>query len=234
MNKNFKKSIIIIIILLVVYNVLMFVIPFPKKNLAVFWVSWFFGLLSIGIQILNFYWLLNKESNYKSKIYGIPVFKVGVLYSIIQLISSIAFIIVNCFLNVPTWIPVIVYVVVISISVIGYISVDSIREEIEKIEEETKSQTSFIKSFRKEINTLFLSIGEDNPIYKSIEKLNEEARLSDPVSNEETSEIEEEMTSKLEILINFINEKKYDEALNAVNDLTRTLIVRNQLCKNNK
>ena len=50
MNKNIKRYCVVSLILAIVYNVLIFAIPYPHKSNIVFWLSWAIGLLYIIIQ----------------------------------------------------------------------------------------------------------------------------------------------------------------------------------------
>ena len=89
MKKNTIRWWVLLGVVLVVYNVLAFALPFPKT--AVFAVSYLFSMIAILAQIYVIRTAFYRGEGVKSKFYGFPIAKVGVIYLAIQLIGGLVF-----------------------------------------------------------------------------------------------------------------------------------------------
>ena len=101
MKKNTIRWWVLLGVVLVVYNVLAFALPFPKT--AVFAVSYLFSMIAILAQIYVIRTAFYRGEGVKSKFYGFPIAKVGVIYLAIQLIGGLVFMALG--LAVPVWLP---------------------------------------------------------------------------------------------------------------------------------
>ena len=109
MNKNAIRWWVVLGVVLVVYNVLAFALPFPKK--AVFAVSYLFTMIAILAQIYVIRTAFYRGEGVKSKFYGFPIAKLGVIYLAVQLIAGLVFMALG--LIVPVWLPLALYVVLL-------------------------------------------------------------------------------------------------------------------------
>lgn len=89
MKKNATRWRVILAVLLVVYNVIVFAVPFPKN--AAFFVSWLFTLAAIGAQVYVVRAAFYQGEGVKSKFYGWPIAKIGAVYLAVQLVLGLAF-----------------------------------------------------------------------------------------------------------------------------------------------
>ena len=126
MKKNTIRWWVLLGVVLVVYNVLAFALPFPKT--AVFAVSYLFSMIAILAQIYVIRTAFYRGEGVKSKFYGFPIAKVGVIYLAIQLIGGLVFMALG--LAVPVWLPLVLYVVLLGIAVAGFVAVDAARDEV--------------------------------------------------------------------------------------------------------
>ena len=121
MNKNAIRWWVVLGVVLVVYNVLAFALPFPKK--AVFAVSYLFTMIAILAQIYVIRTAFYRGEGVKSKFYGFPIAKLGVIYLAVQLIAGLVFMALG--LIVPVWLPLALYVVLLGIAAAGFVAADA-------------------------------------------------------------------------------------------------------------
>ena len=134
MKKITKNYLLIIAIILVVYSVLVFVIPFTKMNMATFVISYIASVIALLSQVYVAYIAFKGEDNLTSKVYGFPIIKLGYLYLGVQFALSILFYILGAFIDVPVWICIILYVLVLGLAAAGLITTSTYKETIENIE----------------------------------------------------------------------------------------------------
>jgi glucan phosphoethanolaminetransferase (alkaline phosphatase superfamily) len=228
LSKNAKRFLIIVGILFVVFNVISFAAPFVKT--AVFWVSYIFGIIAVLVKIPVMKIAFTDTEDARSKFYGFPIARIGVIYSIIQLILSLIFMGVAVF--VPVWIPIILFIIVLGISSVGFIAADATRDEIVRQDEVIVKDVSFMRNIQSKMNVLTAQC-QDEEIKKVVSDLAEEVRYSDPVSSDAIKDIENELNNSVEELQRAI----VDNDENALEICKRTkdiLLERNRLCKLNK
>ena len=130
----------------VVFVVLTLAIPFPKP--AASWMMFAFTLVSFaggcGITLFAF----SKSNELKSKFYGYPVFRIGFLYTAIQLALTALVYIIGGFVNVPYWVGLTLAVLLMGLAAIGVITTDTARDFVEETEEKTVVATKTIRKFQ--------------------------------------------------------------------------------------
>ena len=82
MKKDTKQAIIIGAVVFVAYNLAAFMIPCLKT--PVFWISWGFTLLSFAVAGYAVYTSLILKTDIKSRFYGFPIARIGVIYLVVQ------------------------------------------------------------------------------------------------------------------------------------------------------
>lgn len=228
LSKNAIRFLIVVGILFVVFNVISFAVPFVKT--AVFWVSYIFGIIAVLVQIPVMKIAFTDTEDARSKFYGFPIARIGVIYSIIQLILSLIFMGVAVF--VPVWIPIILFIIVLGLSSVGFIAADATREEIVRQDKVIVKDVSFMRNIQSKMNVLTAQC-QNEEIKKAVSDLAEEVRYSDPVSSDAIKDIENELNNSVDELQRAI----VDNDENALEICKRTkdiLLERNRLCKLNK
>lgn len=86
LSKGKFQTILILAIVLAAYLVLAFVIPFAKT--AVFWLALVFTLAAFGVQLYVLKLSFTKGKDARSKFYGFPIARIGVVYLIVQIALS--------------------------------------------------------------------------------------------------------------------------------------------------
>ena len=105
MRRGKKQALYILSVLLVFYILLAFLIPFVKT--AVFWFSFVFTLIAFGVAAYALYTAFLKKPDARSRFYGFPIARIGVLYCGIQLAVGLLFMALGKW--IPAWLAVLVY-----------------------------------------------------------------------------------------------------------------------------
>lgn len=208
---NIKKSGLItgliILILLAVYNVLFFVIPFDfSESAGAFWTSYgvttFLAIFMVVVVALG---MAGKEL--KSKVFGLPIIKLGYSILVAQLVIDLVTMSVGNFYEIPAWILAIVEVFLLTFFFVSLITRVAYKDTISKIDAKEYKE-SFIKELRIEIQSLYNSVNNEN-IKRNLNILVELVRYTDPVSNKEVEAVEDEIVNKVtELKCEIENEEK--------------------------
>ena len=212
------------------YAVIFFAIPFERN--ATTWIAFSFGLVSIIAGAIVAFIAFDKGENLKSKVYGFPMIRLGYYYTAVQLILSIGLFIAELFIDLPSWISLVFSVLLLGVFIIGVVAVDNVRDIVEQVDYKEKINTKNIETFRVDINSL-IGRSDDAEINKTIEKLAEEIKYSDPVSSDATKEIEQDILEKIDELRGAILNND-DEIHCLISDLAGMIQKRNEKCKNSK
>ncbi len=211
MDKKAKTYVAVSAIVLVLYCVLYLLIPFPKT--AAYWIEFPFSLIAIvaGFVVCQY---AVKNVSIKSKFYGFPMLKIGILYMAGQLALSFVIAVIGFFVDIPIWIPIVLSVVVLGITAIGVIGIDTAHDIVEEQEHHDEIITKAMRTFRLDISYI-VDLCNDTELKKELEKLSEKFKYSDPVSNESLFEIEEKLRQEV---------KSLEETLNTDKNLTKKKI----------
>ena len=229
MNKNAIRWWVVLGVVLVVYNVLAFALPFPKT--AVFAVSYLFTMIAILAQIYVIRTAFYRGEGVKSKFYGFPIAKLGVIYLAVQLIAGLVFMALG--LIVPVWLPLALYVVLLGIAAAGFVAADAARDEVVRQEVKLEKDVSRMREFQAKGRAL-VTLNQIPEAARPLEKLAEDLRFSDPVSSEALTEIEDQLAECLAQLQEAVSAQKTEQILSVCQEAERILAERNQLCKLNK
>ena len=229
MSKNELRRYIILAVIFAVFSVVAFAAPFEKNT--VFWVSYVFGVLAIVFQVYVFKVSFAEDGDTKSKFYGFPIARVGVIYLVVQLtLSLIQMIAAN---HLKSWVSIIVNILPVAFAVIGTVAADAVREEVVRQEEQVKTDISMMKYLRSSVAALE-GLCQDEALKKSIVKLAEEFRYSDPVSNDETAAAEIELKDRIDDLQKALIDGNNDEAEKLCKVIMFKLTERNKIAKDSK
>lgn len=215
----------------VVFVVLTLVIPFPKP--AASWVMFAFAIVSFaggcGITLFAF----SKSDELKSKFYGYPVFRIGFLYTAIQLALTVLVYMIGGFVAVPYWVGLALSVLLMGLAAIGVIATDAARDFVEDTEAKTVVETKKIRRFQVDIADL-LDMCKDQEVYPSLKKLVEKFKYSDIVSSDETATVEEQIKTEIAALRAVIATESTEVLSNKVETISNLLSSRNRQCENSK
>ena len=213
----------------VVYNVIAFALPFGKA--AVFFLSWIFTMAALAAQVYVIRIAFFKGEGVKSKLYGFPIARVGLLYLAVQVVLGLIFMALGTV--VPLWLPLVLYVILMGAALIGLITTEGVREEVERQERKLVKDVSRMKKFRALADTLARE-GQILEAREPLRELAEAFRYSDPVSGGALREIEDTLGDDLANLQDAVALLEKEKALELCRKTKKDLEARNQLCKLNK
>ena len=225
-SKSQLRFWVVLGVIAVVYNVIAFALPFPKN--AVFIISYLFTMTAIAAQIYVIRTAFFQGEGIKSKFYGFPIAKLGVMYLAVQLMLGLLFMALGVI--VPLWLPVVLYILLLGLSVIGFIAVDAAREEVERQDVVLKKNVDCMRHFQAQTKSL-ANENQRPEVGEVLRKLAEEFRFSDPVSSEATEEIENRLSEDIARLYDAVALLKKEEVLEMCRKTSADLTERNELCR---
>lgn len=224
-KKNTIRAIIITVIIFELFNLIAFTIPFAHT--AAFWFSYGFTYLALGVMAATIYLAFIKNPDAKSRFYGFPLARIGIIYGIAQLIASL---LVMTFANwIPGWIPAAVYAIGFGMAAIGLIGAEAVVDEIQNQDAKLKKDVSLMRSLQSKVSQIATQTDD-----AAIKALAEEFRYSDPVSSEAIADTEADLAATVdELQAAFVDGDK-DALAQLCRKATALLAERNRLCKLNK
>lgn len=227
MKKKQISLIAVYAIVFVVYSVLFFAVPIPKGAAA--WVSYLFSVISIGGAAAVSLFVFGKDDGMTSKFYGLPIFKVGNLYALVQVIFGTLMTIIGAFVKVPLWIVFVVSILLLGAAAIGLIATVNTREIVENQEKEVERQTKSMTFFKLDMESM-VECCKEPQVKKAMEELAEKFRYSDPVSNEALEAIEDRLKAEVAVLGGMLADDK-ETVLKKITEIEHLLADRNRRCK---
>ena len=229
-NKKNNSMMISYIVVFLLYIASFILIPFPKYISC--FTSLLFTILAFVFSYIVSVKAFEKEWT-KSKLFGFPIFKIWIIYLLLQVIISYVIFIVSFVINIPMWITILLCLFLLGFAVLGVVATENARVIVEKEEETFNFQTKEITYFKANIDGIH-DMCKHESLRKPLEKLIEQFRFSDPVSSEETKPYEEQLNSMIGDLRSNINSDNTLDILNKINEISNTLSERNRICKLNK
>lgn len=142
LNKRQKSGIAIFGIIAAVLVLTTLIIPFKKPGAS--WTMFAFSLISIASGAYICLLAFKNTKDLMSKFYGFPVFRIGVLYVVIQLALTVVIYIIGAFVDVPFWVGFLLSVLLGGAAAIGCITTDNARDIIEEIDNKTYEETKTV------------------------------------------------------------------------------------------
>lgn len=229
LNEKEKKSLLVLALLFVVYTLIVLAVPFAKGGM--FWLTYLFTAAAFGVQAYVFKLSFEKEAGAKSKFYGFPIARVGVLYLAAQIVLGLVFMALAAV--APVWLALVLYLVLLAAAAVGVIATDSIRDEVERQDTQLKKDVATMRALQSKAAALPARC-EDTTAKAALEKLAEEFRYSDPVSAPALADLETDMAAIMEELSAAVTDGDNAAVLALCKKISATLAERNRLCKLNK
>lgn len=225
MKKDTIRGIIALTVVLALYILIAFLIPFIHT--ATFWVSFMFTLIAFCVVAASIYIAFVKNPDAKSRFYGFPIAKLGVIYGVVQLIAGFIFMALGVW--IPVWVAVLVYAIALGSVAIGLISADAVREEIQRQDVKLKKDVSFMRNLQSKVCQMATQC--DAP---ELKRFAEDIRYSDPVSSDALGDIEQELAAAVEELQAAVVDGDSESIAQLCRKASAVLSERNRLCKLNK
>jgi len=225
LTKNKNMFFIAVLILLVVYNVVIFVIPFNKGG--GFWTGYGFSMLAILLSAAVSFYAFDREG-LRSKFYGVPLISVVWRYLVIQLLIGILEMILD-FIPIPFQYGIAVNTVLLGACLLGLITVEAAKDEIVRIDEKVKEKVFYIKALQADVEGLLGRVSED--LKKTLQDLAETIRYSDPMSSPQLAAIENKIEARAANLAEAVDKNDGDAVKALCNELQQLFAERNRKCK---
>ena len=225
MKKDTVRGIVALAVLLVLYILIAFLVPFVHT--ATFWVSFIFTLISFAVVAASIYIAFIKNQDAKSRFYGFPIAKIGVIYGAVQLLAGVVFMALAAI--VPAWVAVLVYAIALGAAVIGLVSAETVVEEIHIQDAKLKKDVTLMRSLQSKVHQM-AAHSED----AGIKALADEFRYSDPVSCESIVDVEADLAAAVDELQAAYIDGDSEAVAKLCRKASALLAERNRLCKLNK
>lgn len=229
MTKNGLRGYITLAIIFVVFSVIAFAAPFSMT--ALFWIAYIFGVIAIAYQIYVFKISFAKGEDVKSKFYGFPIAKIGVVYLVVQLALSLVQMCLAAF--IPVWIVIIINIIPVAVAAIGCIAADGMRDEIVRQDVQLKKNVSNMRALQS-LSATLMGMCSDESLKSELQKLADEFKFSDPVSSDATKEIEKDLDVQMKELQKALIDGDFESAKIFCGKLLGGLSERNRVCALNK
>jgi len=230
-TKNRGLFFLQVLIVLAVYSVIVFVIPITRGGW--FWTGYGFTMLALLLTAAVIYYTFDKEG-LRSKFYRVPLIFVAYYYLIIQLILGILEMgLQAAALNYPALsfqYGIAANVFFLGACLIGLISVEMGKDEIERIDLKVKEKVFYIKSMQIDIEGL-VNKAPDASLKKSLKDLTETIRYSDPMSSPQLAAIENKIEAKAAALSDTVEKNDWDTVKALCSELQDLFAERSRKCK---
>ena len=130
----------------------------------------------------------------------------------------------------PYWVGVVACTVALALNILSVLKATAAIDEVERIDNKVKTQTSLIKSLIVEADTLMTS-AKYEAVKVECRKVYEAIRYSDPMSNEALSSVESQITVKFEELSETVKIDDANKAIEIANEIIILIGDRNKKCK---
>lgn len=225
MKKDMIRGILAAAVTLVLYILVVFLFPFEHN--AIFWVSVIFTLIAFAVVAASVYMAFIKNPDARSRFYGFPLARVGLIYGFGQIVASLLVMALSELL--PWWIPVLVYALGLGAAAIGLISVEAVVDEIKHQDIKLKKAVSMMRSLQSKVSQM--AAQSDDAALKA---LAEEFRFSDPVSNAAIADAEADLAAAVDDLQAAVVDGDSEATKQLCRKTSALLSERNRLCKLNK
>jgi MFS family permease len=225
MKKDNARLGLVALITLAVYHLIVFLVPFEHNS--VFWISYGFTLGGFAVAVTSAYLAFLKNPDAKSRFYGFPIARIGVIYGIGQVIASLLIMVLST--HIPSWLAVILYAAGMGAALLGLIGAEAMMSETQTMDAKLKKDISLMRGLQSKVSQLAAHSGDP-----AVRALAEEFRYSDPVSNENLMEAESELAYSVDMLQNAVMDGDKESTAHLCARTAALLSERNRQCKLNK
>ncbi len=198
LGKQLKTSAFLIyFILAALLNLIIFAIFKPGNiegnNLrVVFWFSYGFMMMAFVLQIVSTL-TGRQQDGFEAIFFGIPLFKISIFYFVIATVLSLAFMILTyCSVEVPFILMFILECIVLGGFLIAYIFAMTHKNVVVEIDQTIKQNVFSIRTLVSDVEVLAESV-EDANLKAKLNRLAEDIKYSDPMSNDVVKELDLQM-----------------------------------------
>ncbi|MDR2382742.1 MAG: hypothetical protein LBD76_02535 [Prevotellaceae bacterium] len=223
LSKNKILAAAAFVVILLLFNVISFAIPFTRNS--GFWSGYGFSTLAILLTAVMSFYALGR-ADLRSRFYGLPVLYIVWTYLGLQLVAGFLFM----SLNTPPWLNILLSFVLLGVCLVGLIAVEIGVTEIRRVDEAVREKVFRIKSLQAEVDSLKGKI-TDPILKKSLQKLSDAIRYSDPVSSQQLAELESNIEHETAMLAQELDAGNTSAGQNICDRMMQLLAERNRKCR---
>ena len=226
-KKSWIMTAVIYAIIFAVFNLLVFVIANEKNG--VFWMSYAFMCIAFIVQIASMLLALRSLET-ETVFMGIPLASLSLYYFFAAIFVGAVFMF---FQNAPFKLALVLQILILAIYVVIAIMALMSRNVVQDVNDNLKENVEAIKTLVVDVD-VFIPQVNDPALKKSLKKLSETIKYSDPISNAAVADIEEQIMQTVnELRINIENSRNA-EAIQTCKDIEVLFMQRNSLLKATK
>jgi len=212
------------------YNLLVFLIPFKRESefWSTFWIGYSFTMLAMvltaGVGLYAF-----GRKGLQSKFYGVPLMNVVIIYFTIQLVFGF----LEMIFELPFQFGFLVNSILLGACLIGLITLNATKKEIERIDEEV-NEKGFYKSslLTMQINIeCLVDRAQDESLKKALTDLSETIKYSDPLNSPQLAELENKIGLMADSLAKAVEKADYNASQKMCHELQLLITERNRKSK---
>ena len=226
LSKKQIQGIVLAALALLVYSIIVFSVPFKRE--APFIIAYILTVVAFAAQFYIFKLSFEYGESAKSRFYGFPIARIGVIYLAVQIVAGL--ILMALAEYVYTWIAVVACVIICALGVSGIIVADITRDEIERQDKKIEKSVSSMRNIQSLAVSIY-GLCKESPAEAETRKLSENLRYSDPVSSPELFGIESELLSEVQQIQTAALEGDFNSVIALSKRAQSTLFERNRLCK---
>lgn len=230
-TKNVKMITLFYGIAFAAIAIIYLLIPFTHSG--TFWSAYAFALVSIIFGGVLTCWAFGKNDNLESKFYSFPIFKLGIIYASLQNIISLIILILNVWVDVPSWIPSVISILLLAFAGMGSIAKEEAKEIIEEVHQKTEIKVKQVEYFNLDINDIANMCSNDE-IKENLKPLIDKIKYCDPISIDATKEKEQEIECEIEKLRDFVEKSDVVSAKSQIDVISRLLDTRSKISQMSK
>lgn len=226
-KKSWIMTAVIYAIIFAVFNLLVFVIANEKNG--VFWMSYAFMCIAFIVQIASMLLALRSLET-ETVFMGIPLASLSLYYFFAAIFVGAVFMF---FQNAPFKLALVLQILILAIYVVIAIMALMSRNVVQDVNDNLKENVEAIKTLVVDVD-VFIPQVNDPALKKSLKKLSETIKYSDPMSNAAVADIEEQIMQTVnELRINIENSRNA-ESIQTCKDIEVLFMQRNSLLKATK
>jgi len=221
-TKNKAMALTAILVVVALYNLAVFLIPFERGNS--FWVSYAATMISMVIATAVGLYAIGR-GNIVRRFYGASLVVLVLIYFVLQLALGLLTMLLPM---MPQYITILANASLLGCFIIALMGASIAKNVVEGADTKTKTKTLFIKSLQADIESL-ASRATDTNAKKALTVLAVAVKFSDPMSNPQLADAENDIRAKVLILTESLDDTVKVNAL--CDELQRMLEERNRKCK---
>ncbi len=221
---------IITALVILAFSLIYFLAPFPIKDYACHVVNYVATLIGAITFIIFFLFGMKKKKGVMDFVLRLPLIKFTIVLEILNLLFCVIQLVTNAFFSVPFYVPLLVVIFELIIFLLLFTTKKQNIRHIEKNDDIKKETIHTIKDLRTKSLTV-LSLCKDDVSRKNVSMVVDKLKFSDPVSNDQTSEMEAKINESLSKLQEEIIQGKQ---INSVTEIINLIEIRNAQCIGSK